>query len=283
MNAPGWRLAASTLGAPDEDLPSIIDVLTRHGADAIELRAAHDALVHVDLESDERAVIRTQLEVAGIEVLAVASRVRIASAQPDDEVVAELRAHLRLAADLGARFVRVFPGAPTHPTASDRLPQLTEPVEVADRRAAARLESVAELALELGVRPVLETHDSHPRGTDVARVLALLDPTHPVGAIWDALHPWRVGEPLAETAAALLPHLVDGNGYVQVKDVASPSDTTPVLQGSGSVPVAAMLELLRAGGYAGPVSLEWERTWHPSVAPLDAALEAAARSLERMR
>ncbi len=100
-----------------------------------------------------------------------------------------------------------------------------------------------------------------------------------MGAIWDVLHPWRVGEALPDTAAALMHYIVDGRGYVQVKDVAHPGDTTPVLQGDGTVPLTQFLDLLADGGYAGPVSLEWERFWYPHVPSLDDALGAVAEAL----
>lgn len=277
-----WRLAASTLGVIEEDLATTVATLQRHGAGGVELRSAEGAFVHTGLAPAQRAAVRARFADAGIEVFAVASQVRVAAGGDDDEVVAQLGAELRLAADLGARHVRVFPGAPAARVPSDQLPTLDEDTELVDARAATRLQRVSELAAELEVWPALETHDSHPRGQDVARVLTALDrlaPGHAVGAIWDVLHPWRVGESLEDSAAHLLPHVVEGRGYVQIKDVARPADTTPVLQGTGAVPAARFLELLDSGGYRGPVSLEWERFWYPEVPGLDAALGAVAAQL----
>lgn len=277
-----WRLAASTLGVVEESLDATVAILQRHGALAVELRSADGAFVHPGLDAAGRSAVRQRLDEAGIEVFAVASRVSIAAAGDDDQVVAHLADEMRLAADLGARFVRVFPGAPASKVPSDVLPQLEEEPGIAEARAVSRLERIVHLARELGVWPVIETHDSHPRGQDIARILDALDeaaPDHGVGAIWDVLHPWRVGEDLRATAAALMPRIVGGRGYVQIKDVAHPGDTTPVLQGQGTVPLAGFLELLADAGYAGPVSLEWERFWVPDVPSLDAALGAAAAAL----
>ena len=277
-----WPLAASTLGVLEEDLTTTVGILQRHGAGAVELRSAEGTFVHTGLDGAQRAAVRARFADAGIDVFAVASQVRIAAAGDDSEAVDQLGAELRLAADLGARHVRVFPGAPAARVPSDQLPPLEEDAEAVDARAASRLQRVAALAEELGVWPALETHDSHPRGQDIARVLAALDrvaPGHSVGAIWDVLHPWRVGESLEDSAAHLLPRVVDGRGYVQIKDVAHPADTTPVLQGAGAVPAARFLELLDDAGYRGPISLEWERFWYPHVPSLDDALGAAAAEL----
>lgn len=275
-----WLFAASTLGVVDEPLQDTVAMLERHGVGAVELRSADGAFVHPALPGPARAAVREACSAAHIEIFAVASRVKIAAAGDDDEVVRALVGELRLAADLGARYVRVFPGAPALAVSSDRVPQLEEDAAEVEARAVRRLLAVQEVAADLGVRPVIETHDSHPRGVDVARILRRLDreaPAHLVGAIWDVLHPWRVGETLEVTAEALLPYLLDDRGYVQIKDVAHPGDTTPVLQGSGTVPVLAMLDLLATADYRGPVSLEWERFWNPHVPPLADAVVAAAR------
>lgn len=269
-------LAASTLGALDETPEQVAAAMARHGARAVELRTADDAPVHVGLTGAERAEVRALWQDAGLDILSVASRVRIADGEPG--TADALRAHLQLAADLGAPYVRVFPGAPAAPAERDEAPRVTDP-EAADDAAVAVLDAVAADTQRLDVRVLLETHDSHPRGADVARVLARVDAGGDFGAIWDLLHPWRVGEPLAETARALLPHLLDGRGFVQFKDVADRRAATPLLQGTGTVPLGAAVELLDAARYAGPYSLEWERHWHPEAAPLADALAAAAAAL----
>jgi sugar phosphate isomerase/epimerase len=55
---------------------------------------------------------------------------------------------------------------------------------------------------------------------------------------------------------------------VQLKDVPSADDTSPVAPGDGVLPLADVLAELRARGYSGWISLEWERAWHPDAAPL---------------
>lgn len=60
---------------------------------------------------------------------------------------------------------------------------------------------------------------------------------------------------------------------MQVKD-AGP-DLTPVPMGEGAVPLEEAGTLLRERGYDGWVSLEWERTWYPHVAPLEEVISRA--------
>jgi sugar phosphate isomerase/epimerase len=246
-------LAVSTLGLPGATLGEAIEVATAAGCGGLELRAHPDTGVHAGMDGAERAAVRAALADAALAPLAVAGYVRVAAPGPDEPVLTALAAEVRLAADLAAPFVRVFPGGTD------------------ERAAASRLRAVATAAAGAGVKVLVETHDSHPTGAAVARLLDAAGVPETTGAIWDLVNPWRHGEDPADTLAALGDRLA----YVQIKDAVSAADTTPVPLGTGAVPLARAGELLRAAGYAGWVSLEWERTWYPDVAPVAEILPGA--------
>ncbi|WP_188187254.1 sugar phosphate isomerase/epimerase family protein [Nonomuraea sp. SYSU D8015] len=253
------RLSVSTLGMPGEGLDRAIEIATGHGCAGLELRLHPDTGVHSGLDAEERRSVRERVESAGLEISALAGYVGICEPGPDEPVVEALLADLRLAADLGAPGVRVFPRG-DDPAVGAR-----------------RLKAVSGTASELGRRVLVETHDSMPTCAAVARLLAEAGSPETTGAIWDLLHPWRHGESPADSLAALGPYL----SYVQVKDAVSAQDTTPVPMGAGSVPLEEAGELLRGAGYSGWVSLEWERTWYPHVAPVEEILPGAADWVRR--
>lgn len=210
---PAMRYAFSTLGVPGMPVPEVLRLATGAGYQGVELRAHPEEPVHPLLGARERAAVRGQFADAGVEILAVAGYAQVAAARDaagEEELAQELAELVRLAADLGAPYVRVFPGGGDRPAAE------------ADADAARRLAAVAPLAAERGVRVLMETHDSHGTGAAAARVLGLVGHRR-VGALWDVLHSWLGGEEPVDTHAALAPHL----GYVQVKDVASAEDRTP--------------------------------------------------------
>ncbi|NUS02549.1 MAG: sugar phosphate isomerase/epimerase [Nonomuraea sp.] len=248
------KLAVSTLGMPGDGLDRAIGIAAGHGCQGLELRLHPDTGVHAGLSAEERHGVCERVEGAGLEIAAVAGYVGICEPGADEPVVEALLADLRLAADLGAPGVRVFPRG-DDPAIGAR-----------------RLKAVSGTAAALGVRVLVETHDKMPTGAAVAGLLAEAGTPDTAGALWDLLHPWRHGEPPADTLAALGPCLA----YVQVKDAVSATDTTPVPMGTGSVPLEEAGELLRAAGYDGWVSLEWERTWYPQVAPVEEILPGAA-------
>ncbi|WP_375385752.1 sugar phosphate isomerase/epimerase family protein [uncultured Microbacterium sp.] len=272
-------LSASTLGAPGEDLAHVLTSLRQTGIGGVELRLSTGEIADPAMTRRRRREIRRAIADAGVTITGVASYVRVAADLPDDLVLGALIAALDVAGDLGAPVVRVFPGAPTHPSTQDRVPELVESREKVADRAARRLDSVAAYAAECGVVPALETHDSHPTGALIAEVLGRVE--SPVGAIWDLVHPWRVGESLTDTWAALGPWVIDGRGSVQVKDAALPESATPLPIGLGHLPTDPFGELLVAVGYTGTVTLEWERAWHPEAAPLEDACRSFRRWSDR--
>ncbi|GAA0474145.1 sugar phosphate isomerase/epimerase [Streptomyces stramineus] len=243
------KLAFSTLGMPGRPLSEVVRLARTHGYDGVELRAHPEEPVHPGIGAAERAAAAGEFAAAGVEILAVAGYAQVAAPEPDEVVLAELDALVRLAGDLGARYARVFPGG------GDR------PAGEADATAARRLGALAPLAADLGVHIVLETHDSHRRAQDAARILGPVG--HPnVGAVWDVLHTWLGGEEPALTFPALAPHL----GYVQVKDVASAEDVAPLPLGSGVLPLSECVRQLSREGWDGWLCWEYEKRWHPQAA-----------------
>lgn len=259
-------LAFSTLGCPGAPFDEVVALAHAHGAQGVELRAADGAPVNASMPYGQRRALRGHASRAGIRIIAVDSYLRVCEPGPDDEFLADARAHLRLAGDLGAAGLRLFPGQNGAGPAGRR-------------RAVRRLAALADEANAIEVRLLLETHDSRPRGQDLHPILEDLDRDHPghgVGVIWDVLHPWRAGETPSETA-----RLIGGRpGYVQIKDARSGPAGELTLVGDGDVPldeIAAVAPDAKGTWW----SLEWEKAWLPDLPELDVALTAAERWFRR--
>jgi len=243
----------------------VLRMASEHGYHGVELRAHSEEPVNPGLPSDERRQVARQFGAAGVEISAVAAYAKVAAPGDDGPVIDEVGAALRLAADLGSARVRVFPGGGDLPARE------------ADALAARRLAAVAPLADDLGVRVLLETHDSHRGGADVARVLGLVGHKS-AGAIWDVMHTWLAGEQTQASHRALAPYL----DYVQVKDVASASDTTPLPLGAGALPLADTVEVLSRADWDGWLCWEYEKRWYPQVPGLADLLGPARELLTRL-
>ncbi|MGW5636742.1 sugar phosphate isomerase/epimerase family protein [Streptomyces sp. NPDC003832] len=260
------KLAFSTLGVPGLPLVDVVRLATDHGYHGVELRAHPEEPVHPGLGPDARAEAAEVFRSAGVEVVGIAGYAKVAAPGPDAPVVEEIRTLIDLAVDLGAGYVRVFPGGQDSPSA-----------EEADATAARRLGTAAEYAAGAGVRILLETHDSHRTGAAAIRVLGPVGHRQ-VGALWDVMHTWLGGEQPSESYAALAPHL----GYVQVKDIASASDTTPLPLGAGVLPLAECVEVLSRHGWDGWLCWEYEKRWYEGAAPLPELLGAGHDHLARL-
>ncbi|CAM5730617.1 sugar phosphate isomerase/epimerase family protein [Streptomyces fumanus] len=259
------KLAFSTLGVPGLPVTEVLRLATEHGYHGVELRAHPEEPVHPGLPPAERAAVAAEFAAAGVEILCVAGYTRVAAPGDDGPVLAELRDLLGLARDLGAPYVRVFPGG------GDLSP------EEADATAARRLGTAAEEATDAGVRILLETHDSHRTGADAMRVLGLVGHRQ-AGAVWDVMHTWLGGEQPLNSFAALSPHL----GYLQVKDIASAEDTTPLPLGAGVLPLAECVDVLARHDWEGWLCWEYEKRWYEDAAPLPGLLDAGRRHLDKL-
>ncbi|MFF5297484.1 sugar phosphate isomerase/epimerase family protein [Paractinoplanes globisporus] len=226
--------AVSTLGCPGLPLAQVAALVRPY---AIELRCAEDEPVHVGISKAARRDARQLLADEGVTLVSLATYVKLADGARG------LDAHLELAHDLGAPALRLFPG--------EREPR------------------ALDLPVDQGVRLLVETHDACLRGSEL-RPWLVENPG--LGAVWDAVHPWRAGETPAETAEALRPWLAE----VQIKDVASMDDLTPVVPGTGVVPLR---EVLAEVGDDVPVVLEHEARWYAGAAPIAAAIAGAVEVL----
>ncbi|SED63643.1 Sugar phosphate isomerase/epimerase [Streptomyces sp. 2131.1] len=256
------KLAFSTLGVPGLPIADVVRLAAGNGYQGVELRAHPEEPVHLGLGQAERASVVAEFERGGVQILGVAGYAKVAAEGYDQPVLDELAALTELARDLGAPYVRVFPGG------GDLKPS------EADEIAARRLGAAAPYAADLGVRLLLETHDSHRAGVDVARVAGTVGHKS-VGALWDVMHTWLAGEEPVASHAVLAPHL----GYVQVKDIASTDDTTPLALGAGVLPLRACLDTVDPDGW---VCWEYEKRWYPEAAELPGLLGAGREHLLRL-
>jgi sugar phosphate isomerase/epimerase len=254
------RTAFSTLAFPDTTLATATSLARQWGYDGVELRLIDGELIDPSMSAEARAEVKRTASAASLPIAAVDSSIRLTDEDPGPE----LRRFLELASDWESPLVRVFGGALPDPASGS--------ARQAKLEAAARvLSAAAPVAERLGVAIGVETHDTFSASSVVAELLALVE-SPSVGAVWDSHHPHRMGERPAEIYANLGPRLL----LAQVKDARRAPEREDgwqlVLLGEGEVPVREMLGLLAAGGYAGWISVEWEKRWHPEIEEPQVAL-----------
>ena len=264
------RLAFSTLGCPDWTIEQVVEQASRHEYDGIELRLLGPEILPADLPASKRQRVRRLCQEAGLEIPCVATSARFSAASADARADNERLAlrYLDLAADLDSPLVRVFGGVfPDGVPAEGVINYVAESLERVGRRAEA-----------LGRTVLLETHDGFSAGATVAATLARVG-SPAVGALWDVHHPYRMGESVERTLKLLRDRL----RHVHIKDARRQGeDWRLLLLGEGELPVADALGALRAAGYDGWLSVEWEKKWHPELPGPEVAMPHHVAALRRL-
>jgi len=242
-----------TFSCPELTWDEVLATATRFGYDGVEPRAQakHAHGVETTATAEERATIKQKAADAGIAICCVATSCRYTTADKAEleQMMADSRALIALAGDVGAPCLRVFGGGiPEGMSRDDAVAQ------VADCLAA-----LAEDAKAANVVLCMETHDSWCNTKDMVRVIQRVG--HPnIQVNWDIMHPVRsAGMTMDDAYADVKPyichvHFHDGNQTEKGLKLC------PV--GEGIVDHKRAVELLESIDYAGYLSGEWIG-WEP--------------------
>lgn len=254
----------SSLGSPELNLEQTLALAARHGLPGVELRALAgtiDLPAHFAAAYGTPAVLGERMRASPVKIISLDTSLNLAGG-----TAADREAFLRFlpwAEAAGVPRLRAFDGGRNTDLATHR--------EMADtitwwRELRAKNNWKADL--------MIETHDALFTVASITQFLSLAPGT---GILWDTHHTWKKGgeDPLV-TWRSIRPHVV----HMHVKDsVSIPSGKHPFsyrLPGDGEFPMKPLREVI-SREYSGPVSLEWERLWHPELAPVDEALTVATQ------
>jgi sugar phosphate isomerase/epimerase len=260
------RIAFSTLAFTDRNLEQAISLGSSLGYAGVELRVIDGKLFDSSLSTADRARIKQSTTAARLPIVAVGSSVILTSDNPGPE----LHRMLELTNEWESPFIRVYGG------------HLSEDPETRRKQmesAAKVLEEAIPVAERFGVIMLVETHDGFS-ASSVAEELLVKVPSKSFGAIWDSLHPHRMGETPAEVyknigARTYHVHIKDGR-----RSAAHKGGWQLVPLGEGEVPVQEVLKQLVAGGYKGYLTVEWEKYWHPEIESAEVALPHELKVLQ---
>jgi sugar phosphate isomerase/epimerase len=255
------QIGFTTLGCPDWTLHEIRSKAVEYGFDGVDFRGLLDKLDVTRLPEFTSGIAETArlFSDAGLVVSGISSSIGLCDEEKRQENINEARRTIAVAKGLGCKNVRVFGRG--------------RPREIG-REAAADIGSdcmraILELDGADDLRWLLETHDEWISSDDVNLLLDRV-PDAAFGVLWDVGHtPRTIDETPAETVATLGSRI----GYTHFKDAVFDPDHALamhdgwryVMPGTGQVPIADALHLLKECGYDGWVVLEHEKRWHPEL------------------
>jgi sugar phosphate isomerase/epimerase len=255
------KLAFTTLGCPAWDLDTICRLAPEYGFQGVDFRGYLDTLDVTTLPEFTRgaAATRRKLNDAGLEISGVSSSITVCDRSKWANNLEEARRTIAVTRALGAPNVRIYGGGDLTKHSREELAKIG-------------CEGVEQLLALDGAESLhwlFETHDNWIKSTD-CRLLLDAIPNAAFGALWDIGHTPRVGgETPAETYAAIGPRV----GNTHIKDAvyepghprAMQDGWRYVFPGTGQLPLAEAVNLLRDHGYDGWLTFEHEKRWHPNL------------------
>ena len=265
------KYSFSTLGCPSYNVDQIIDLALKNKYDGIELRAVSgtvDLATLAEFKGDGLSKTAAKIKAAGLDVVCVDTGVRfnVASKESQAKNLEQAKFSMELANAFDCGYIRTF-GGPFIPLQGydETLGWIREGYE-----------KMCEIAQKEGILPLLETHDDFSTSARIGDILNNITAKN-VGIVWDILHPFRFGEAVKDTYAALK----DKIRHIHIKDSfeCSPKGFDFALVGEGIVPVKECIDLLKSDGFDGYLSFESEKLWHPEIPDAEIAMPHYAKAI----
>ena len=247
------KLSLSTLGCPGWSWNEIFATAKDLGMDGIEVRGVANEMFAPSIpvfNQGKRAQTLERIEKSGMQLCMLTSGACLGG-DDTEKYMKEAKAYMDFAQMVKAPYVRVLVSSVPQPTGSENLAQT--------RDLYAQLCAYAE---GKNVKVLLETNGTLANSKVMADLMRSIDSPN-AGVLWDIHHPYRFYH---ETPQETYEALKDWICYLHVKDsVMKDGKVEYRMMGYGDVPVFDTLKILRDGGYAGYISLEWVKRWCPDL------------------
>lgn len=239
------KLAVSTLGCPTWPFEEIVQKCRGYGFQALEIRGVQNAMQPGELTMfDEAHAGQTKLllQSNGLSLCTLGTSVKFSDPSLEEASRQEAYASVELARRMGIPSLRVF---------GDKI---VVPDSV--QRAIHGLRWLTEQAPDIQI--LLEIHGQFQTIEVLRPIMEAID-AHNFGIVWDVAHSDEVygdqWQPFYETIAPRIReiHLKDYHRSLGRQGLC--------LMGEGDIPWNSILQRLRADGFDGYYTLEWEKRW----------------------
>lgn len=267
------KISFSTLACPTWKLPQVIEIAVSSGYDGVELRflEGEDSLWKLPVfRGSALAASKRMISDNGLAVTCVGTSCRFHSPNRSERErwVEEGKRMTELAAALDSPGIRVFgdkiePGADRDSTCN----------WISDG-----IRSLANQTKDDGVEVWIETHGDFASSTETMRIIEQAARTN-TGVVWDPANCFTDGK---EYPLDAVPAFGAALRHVHLRDLKSNNGVwEPALAGSGTFPLREILAKLKAVGYKGFGSFEWEKKWRPELAEPEVAIPQFAQWLRQ--
>ena len=255
------KIAFLTLGCPNWDLDTICQQGRAYDFDGVDFRGYLDQIdiTKLPLFTTQAAKTHQRLTDAGLAVCGISSSIKVCEASLMAANLDEARRTIEVAKRFDCPNIRVFGAGNLEMSSREALAQIGLDC----------LQAILDLDGAADLHWLFETHDNWIKAADCKLLLDRID-NPAFGALWDIGHTSRVGGETPEQSYAAFGTRI---GYTHIKDALYNPDHPQamadgwryVLPGTGQLPLAEAIHVLRDHGYDGWVLYELEKRWHPDL------------------
>jgi sugar phosphate isomerase/epimerase len=263
------KFAFTTTSCPTWDFETIIGRAKDYGYDGVEIRGFlnEPLLTAANVFLTDPQKVRGLFQSGNIEIACLSSSIAMTQNRKRDAQLAEdLKIYIDTAQALGCPLVKVFdtevkPGQ-NRATAGVALGDWLLPM--------------ADYACQHNVCLLVENALSFRSSKELWSIMDRL--SHPgLGVCWDVFNAALIGE----SPYVSVPTLNSRIAYTQVKDAKLGAIGANYCKlGEGDIPVQKFMKRLMGIGYAGYVTMEWEKAWLPGLAEPEEVLPDAIKKLK---
>lgn len=258
------KKAFSTVACMGTDYRIIGDLCVKYGLDGFEIRMDNDGGVCGCKTKEELEALAAYVKNKGLVITDLGSSVCIKAYAA--ETVEAGRKAVNMAKNAGIKAIRVFLGYFAQRFNPDK------PTPDYDGVVKSLIELCAYAKAE-NVEIWVETHNEFATGKVLKKLLLDVKADN-MKIIWDIAHPIEDGETIGET----WDYIGDSIAHVHIKDGYNRGDKTwhdyrYTELGKGALPIASVIDLLKAKKFDGYISLEWESPWREELKGFDNGLD----------
>ncbi len=248
--------AGHTMGTPYLNLRGAMHLFRKIGLNGIEIRCAKDGQLDTTTADDEVLDLARKWQAeTGVAFVCLTSYFRDFYSKQREKDIANLKRVVDIARALKCPLVRLYGGI-------DPVPEGLSLSAGWDRTVSAFVQ-IADYSAPTGVKLCVETHGGTLTfsAKDTLRMVREVDRPN-VGVLLDyAWIAWAGEERVEEVVESCAPYMIHCH-YKDWRFEGKMGKKTACLMGEGSVPWPAVFRALKAAGYKGPLSDEYEKYWH---------------------
>lgn len=271
------KLASSTLGCPDWSFDEVMERYREYGIEGVEIRGIDGEMeapkiARFSPENIEKTL--ADMKEHGLRFVSFGTSVCLHAKEDREALVKYISDTAEVCARAQIPAIRVF---------GDKLPEEDgEARELSVARIIGNLSAICEAAAKYGVNVNLEVHGTVNSIRNLAPILEGVRHIPSFGIIWDVEHSDKTtGDDFSAFYELIKPYL----RHVHFKDYHRATEEKSWVLceiGDGDIPLAEIVEALKADGYDGYISLEWEKKWHPELSAPELAFPRFVSFMKRI-